>query len=514
MTTVAAAGAGTRTDAGTPTGDVQPQAVERSLKRGVFWALSSQVATQGIRMVGVVVLARLLTPDAYGVAALAITIASFSTMVGDLGYGTALVQASKASQRRASTACWAALGAGAIGSTCVALGAFPAASILGESEVAALLVAGGLTLFLVALGSASNALLTRSMSFGVLQAATVAAWAVGTACAIVAAALGAGAWALVLQQVLLAGVTSAVFIIAARWRPSLEFSREDFRSLTRFALPLTGGSMFFLFQGLLTGLLVGGLLGVDELGVWNLSMSLVVLPLSLLALPLARVIYAAFARMRDSKDRIAEVWLSGFTLLAAVVLPALFGLIAVAPDFIPVVFGSQWVAAVPVVQILSVLVMSRTLQTWNNSVMDAANKPHVAMYINAAVLIALAPCIWLGSRFGIEGAAVGWSVASLVFGEVPSFLLTTRELSLRGLHALNRLRGIVLASGALCMVAVLVRLALKDAGVDAEARLLVSIVLGAATYIACITLFARPVARQLIDIGRDGWGKARAAIGR
>ena len=237
--------------------------------------------------------------------------------------------------------------------------------------------------------------------------------------AIVAAALGAGAWALVLQQVVLAAVTSALFILAARWRPSFEFSRTAFRSLSRFALPLTGGSGFIVLQGLLTVLLVGHLLGIEELGIWNLSMAIVIVPLSLLAAPLSRVIYAAFARMRESPERVAEVWLNGFTLLAAVVLPALFGLIAVAPDLIPLVFGSQWVPAVPVVQILCVLVMSRTLQTWNNAVMDAAGKPHVAMLLNAAVLVGVVPGIWFGSAFGIEGVAVAFSLASLRIRRVP-----------------------------------------------------------------------------------------------
>ena len=76
-------------------------------------------------------------------------------------------------------------------------------------------------------------------------------------------------------------------------------------------------------------------------------MAVVIVPPALLAAPLARVIYAAFARMRESPERVAEVWLNGFSLLAAVALPALFGLIAVGPDLIPFVFGSQWVPAVP-----------------------------------------------------------------------------------------------------------------------------------------------------------------------
>ena len=487
---------------GPPPADVAPDEIDRSLKRGAIWALGSQVAVQAVRFAAVVVLARLLTPDAYGAAALAVTIGSFSVILGDLGYGIALVQASTASQRWASTACWSALGAGAIGAICVALAAYPAALAFDEPEVAGLAIAGGLTLFLVAAGSASNALLTRSMSFGIIQGATVTAWVVASVCAVAAAALGAGAWALVLQQVVLAAVTSVFFIVAARWRPSLEFSRTAFRSLTKFAMPVTGGHAFGVLQPLITVFLVGHLSGIDELGIWNFSMSIVLVPISLLAYPLARVIYAGFARMRDTPGRVAEVWLSGFTLLAAVVLPALFGLIAVAPDLIPVAFGSQWAPAVPIVQVLAVWVMSRTLQTWNNSVMDAAGKPHVSMVLNAAVVIALIPAIWVGSKFGIEGIAVAFSLTALVFGELPSFVLTTRELSLRGLDVLGRLRGIVLSAGAACVGVVFFRHGLESS-LGIESRVLLSIVVGAAIYVGCMAIFARPLTRQLLRVAGE-----------
>jgi O-antigen/teichoic acid export membrane protein len=489
-----------RARVGQPREDVAPHEIERSLKRGVFWALGAQVGLQAIRLVGVIVLARLLTPDDYGTAALAVTLASFSMILGDLGYGTALVQASTASQRWASTACWCALAAGLTGFGFVALGAYPAARALNEPEVTGLVIAAGLTLFLVAAGSTSNALLTRSMTFGVIQSAGVAASAFATASAIAAAALGAGAWALVLQQVALAAVTSAWFIVAARWLPSLAFSRAAFRFLSRFAIPVTGGSVFFVLQGLVTVLLIGRLVGIDELGIWSLSMAIVIIPLSLVAAPLSRVIYAAFARMRDNQQRVAEVWLDGFVLLASIVLPALFGLIAVAPDLIPLVFGSQWVPAVPVVQILCIFVMSRTLQTWNNSVMDAAGKPHVAMILNASVLIALPPSIWFGSAFGIEGVAIAYSLAALLCGELPSFLLTTRELSLRPLSVLGRLRGIVLSSAAAFIAVLLARLALEDAGVGIEPRVSLLVVVGAVVYFLCLTLCARDVARQLLGV--------------
>ena len=128
-----------RTDRPGP--DVAPHEVERSLRHGALWTVGSQLAAQVLRLMSVVVLARLLTPADYGAAALAITIATYSMILGDLGFGTALVQASKVSQRSASTAFWCALGAGALGFTVVALGAYPASRAFGDPQVTALVIA-------------------------------------------------------------------------------------------------------------------------------------------------------------------------------------------------------------------------------------------------------------------------------------------------------------------------------------------------------------------------------------
>ncbi len=485
--------------------------IEPKLKRGAVWALGSQLGVQIIRFLSVVVLARLLVPEDYGAANIAVIVGSFAFILGDLGYGTALVQASEATQRWASTAYWSALAAGAVGTSIAVVVAFPAAVALDTPQVTGLVIAGGFTLVLVGAGAASHALLTRSMSFGVIQSAVLAATLVAAATAITAAAMGAGAWALVLQQVVFAAANSALFIVAARWRPSFAFSRPAFSWLSKFALPVTGGHVFGIIQPLVTALLIGHLLGVNELGVWSLSMAVVVVPLSLLGYPVARVIYAAFARMRDTPERIAEVWLNGLTLLSAVVLPALFGLVAVAPDLVPLAFGSQWQDAVTVIQILAVFIMARTLQTWNTPVMDSFGKPHISTILNASVLLALVPSIWVGSQFGLAGAAIAYSLAALICGEIPSFVITTRALRLRGLTVLGRLRGVAVAAAITCASVVLLRQALDTAGVEVVLRVALCVVSGAVIYTCALTLFARHVTRELLQVIRGFVPRSRAS---
>ena len=329
-----------RTDRPGP--DVAPHEVERSLKHGALWTVGSQLAAQVLRLASVVVLARLLTPADYGAAALAITIATYSMILGDLGFGTALVQASKVSQRSASTAFWCALGAGVLGFTVVALGAYPASRAFGEPQVMALRDRGR------ADAAPRGGGLDEQRAPDALDALPrdpdrdPDRDGRGTTCGIVAAALGAGPWALVTQQIVLALVMSALFLVAARWRPSLEFSRDTRRSLSAFAFPFTGGSAFFVLHGVVAVVVIGHVVGLADLGIWNLSMAIVIVPMALLAAPISRVIYAAFARMRDDPARIAELWVKGFTLLAAVLLPTFVAIIALAPDLIPFVFGSKW----------------------------------------------------------------------------------------------------------------------------------------------------------------------------
>jgi PST family polysaccharide transporter len=389
------------------------------------------------------------------------------------------------------------------------LGAYPAAVIVGDPQVTGLIIVGGSTLALSALGSASAALLTRSMNFRVLQGSNLIAWAIASAVAVAAAFAGAGPWSLVSQQVVLIGLTSALIIMALGWRPSFEFSVIDARQLFRFALPFTGSSVFFVLQGIVVTLLVGHLLGVDQLGIWTFAMSMVVLPFSLVVTPLTRVLYAGFARMRDQQDRMAEIWLSATALLSSIVVPMCLGLIAVAPDAIPLVFGRQWTPAVPIVQILAIFALVRALQAWGTSVIDAAGKPHLTMLCMAAVLLVLPVAVWIGSSYGLEGVAVLYVVAVLLFAEVPGLVFTTRELSVRPGTVARRLGGIVVSSVVMCAMVTFLRVGLEHGGLRAGTRLSLSIVGGIIVYLGCLRVFAPGVSKQLFALLRQVTGRAR-----
>ena len=221
---------------------------------------------------------------------------------------------------------------------------------------------------------------------------------------------------------------------------------------------------------------------------------------------MGQVIYAAFARLSDNPERVAGMWLKGLTMLAAIALPALFGLIAVAPDLIPLVFGAQWRLG------RSRCTDSVREWSWRKpcspgtwAVMDAAGKPHVAMLLNGVGARGLW-CPVSGSAVSSEiaGVAIAYILATIcVQSRSPSFVITARQLSLTGWDVLRRLGPIVPAAGLPCVAVVFARQALEDHGVPVEPRVVLSVIVGAVTYVCCLTLLARSVARELLEMTRS-----------
>ena len=189
---------------------------------GITWKLVGQVTIQLIRLLTVAVLARFLTPADYGAAAIAIALATFAPTVADMGIGSALVQAQTASRLVRSTAFWASIGFGIGLFVLIAAAAEPVGRFLGEPQIAEMVVAGGLTFAIYSVGSTSQAMFMREMRFRSIELRNWLALLTGAVVAIIAAANGAGPWALVLQQVVYMTCLVSALWWRPGWRPTLE----------------------------------------------------------------------------------------------------------------------------------------------------------------------------------------------------------------------------------------------------------------------------------------------------
>jgi O-antigen/teichoic acid export membrane protein len=481
--------------------------MERLVGVGITWKLASQAAVQLMRLLTVAVLARLLTPHDYGAAAIAIALAAFAPQVADMGMGSALVQAETAPRIVRSTAFWASVASGVGLFVVIVAAAEPVAQFMGEPEVAGMVAAGALTLAIWSLGSASQAVYVREMRFRSSELRNWLAIVSGGAIAIIAAVAGAGPWALALQQVAFMTTLVAALWFRAGWRPTLEFSRPAFRELRSFAIRIAGGRWARLIELLVLTLLIGKLASVAELGAWTFGMSMVVLPLSMIAVPIAEVLFSAFSRLQNEPERMAALWLDSIGYLAAVLLPVLLGLIVVAPDLIPAVFGSRWMVSVGVVQILSVWVLMRGLQSWGSVYMDAVGRPEVTLWTQVASLCLTPVAVVVGVHWGIEGVAACFVLCQMIAVEIPMFVIVLSHMRVSPRILAGRVSGIAAASFVMAVACLAGRSALETAGAGTAARATLTIALGIAVYAIAMWWLAPPISRRVLGICKSRLAK-------
>jgi O-antigen/teichoic acid export membrane protein len=449
--------------------------------RGASWKLFSQIAVQIGRISFVLVLARLLSPRDFGLVAMALVITGLVIAFADLGLGAALVQREAIDEQDRSTVFWTGMGAGILLTlTGIALSA-PLASFYREPAVRNIMAVLSLSFFVSALAATQRALLTREMNFRTLELATIAGVYLGGTVGVVSAAAGWGAWALVTQQLTNSGGSAAMVWLTSSWRPRLTFSLASLRSLGSYGGNVLGVRLTYYLQESALPLIIGRTLGSASLGLFTIAYTIVLAPLTRLAIPVGEVLFPAFARLQNEPERMSELWLRLLRVLAALCIPAIGGLIVVAPDLVPIVLGEQWKDAVPVVQILALVGLLQALAAWNGTILMGLGKANTLFRATLSFLVVYVVAFIVGVQWEIKGIAVAYALASAAM-ETVYLLLTTRALGISVFRPLRAVAGVVQAALVMVLVTAALRAALVHEQVPAGLRLVAALVCGIVTY--------------------------------
>ena len=379
---------------------------------GLVWVGASQAGLQITRVIAAIAIARLLTPKEYGLAALALVFASLVLVFSDLALGAALIQRKTLSALDRDTAFWVTAASGVLFTILGVALAGPLAALYGEPSAKPLLVALSASFLVSALGAPQQSLMLRDMDFKRVEILPMFGALAGGAAGVAIAVAGGGAWAIITQYLAAAFVTTLLVWLRSTWRPRFAFSWASLRDLGGFSIYMLGHRMLYYLQTNGDRFLVGRFLGAGPLGAYALAFNTIVQPASKLGGPLQRVMSPAFCRIQEEPERIAAAWARVTRMLAALAVPALVGLAVVAPDFVRVVLGDQWIAAVPVVQILAWVGIIQALQSLSVDVLMARGRARTifrfSLLLSTCHLIAFA----LGLQWGVTGVAVAFALST------------------------------------------------------------------------------------------------------
>jgi O-antigen/teichoic acid export membrane protein len=459
----------------------QAQTLRQSVIRGIAWKVASQLFGQFFQLLVALILARLLVPRDYGLAAMVLVFAALVPIFADLALGAALVQRRELSEEDRSTVFWTGTAVGAAFTLLGVALAGVVADFYDEPAIRGLFAALSLSFVVTALGTTQRALLTREMDFKRLELIAMAGNAVGGIVGIAAALLDYGAWAIVGQQIVIAFVSTFLVWVVSAWRPHFVFSRVSLRSMLGFSGNVFATRILFYVNRNADNVLIGRYLGPTALGPYALAYNVMLAPISRLTWPIVEVFFPAFSQLQHDPERIAAAWVRVNRLIGAITVPAMLGLIVVAPEFVSVVLGDRWEEAVPVIRLLAWVGLLQSLQGLNSSILQARDRTNLLLRYAIVVVVASLTAFAIGVQWGIVGVAAAYAISSTVVEPYYSWL-TARVIGTTPRRLVSGLAPVVQASLAMLVAVILARQALIAQDVSDTPLLISLVLLGIAVY--------------------------------
>jgi O-antigen/teichoic acid export membrane protein len=426
---------------------VMRAALARRAGTALAWKALQLAAVKGLFLVRTLILARLLSPDDFGLFAIASMAVLFLMTLTELWMTSALVQYAEVDEAHYDSA-WTVNVLRALCVSAVLLVAAPAiAALFAEPRATNILRLLALKPLIDGGASIKIADLMRTLAYRRLAGITVMAAAVETLVSVLLAERF-GVWALAAGT--LAGAVSgmASSYILAPHRPRFLLTRAAIHPLIRYGRWLFLTGLVAIAASSLTQVVISRQLGPVELGLYFLAAKLAFLPHDVATQVLGDVAFSVYARIQDDRIGVAKAFRSIFLGMTTVLLPAYVLLICVAPRLVGDVLGDRWNGTETIIQLLAIVGIIGLFGDSTGPLFRGLGYPHWLFSIELCQSSLVVVLLWtLTGRYGVLGAALAWLIATSS-SQVVSFILARRILR-------NPLAGSALSVGSILVASLI-----------------------------------------------------------
>jgi teichuronic acid exporter len=383
--------------------------VRERIAKSVFWMTWSRVTLQGISFVATIMVVRLLSPTDYGLMALAGIWTGIIALLAELGLGAAIVQFHDLSDRELNTCFWLTMSVAALGYGALYVAAPVIAVWFGSPRLLMVLRVLGLALPLVAVRIVPDGLLRRRIEFDRVSRAEVAAALMTIPVVVGMAWAGFGVWALVTGALTTPLVQSAVTFTLVRWRPGLQLGGRRVREVLHYSGAMLGTRVCWAVYEQADAFILGKASGDAVLGLYSMAKQLALLPVEKLSGMINQLATPVMAELQADREGLRAAFLKAVRLVAWAAFPLCIGLTLVARDLVEVVLTEKWISAVPVIQVLSMYALIRSVAVLLPPVLMARYRAKF-LFGYTAVQLVIMPVAFCGGAiwWGAIGVALAW----------------------------------------------------------------------------------------------------------
>ena len=447
----------------------------RSVRGGAITILA-QGSKFVLQLGSTALLARLLTPNDYGLIGMATPIIGFVQLFKDLGLSTATIQRDEINHQQVSTLFWINLLVSGLISLIFAALAPAVAWFYNEPRLLQIVLVLSSIFVFGGLSVQHQALLKRQMRFASIAKIEIISVFGGILTAIVAADYGLGYWALVIMQLATAVINAVGTWLVCNWRPGLPSRNSQVGSMLAFGGNLTGFNCINYFSRNLDNILIGQYWGGGQLGLYSKAYQLVLLPIQQINAPINSVALPLLSRVQADSQKYAHYYYKFVLGIVFLGMPMVAFSFAVTDKLILFVLGEQWLEAVPIFRFLVPAAFMGTFNLASAWVYQSLGRTDRQLRIGV-VMSTLDILIFLVSvRWGAIGVAAAYGL-SRPWIWFPRFIYCYHETPLK----LKQL-ATTLARPAFASISAAVLIMLLDSTLLANTQILLALLIDGLVY--------------------------------
>jgi len=380
------------------------------VRKSFFWVISTRIVDQGAYLGAMVILARLLSPEDFGLIAIALVFVGVVDSVNEFGLGEAIIQKKDLGENDLYSAFWFSILLALI----LYLILFFAAPLIAEfydrAKLVIIIRLLGLN-FLFSLASlVPRSLLTKELAFEKLSKADVGSTLMYSFCAVILAIEGYGIWSLIVGSLLRYSFLSILTFYYLPWKPKFIFSIKQVSGLLTFGVFVTGGSILRYFYSNSDYLIVGRFLGTRLLGYYTMAFQLATFFINELGAIVVRISFPIFSKLQDDRESLASSFLRVTRYISLLSFPLFIGGIILSRDLVEVFLTSKWFPILLPFQVLCGIGLLRSIDVIIPPLLNSKNRPGLNFMYNLICSIIMPVGFLVGVKHGIPGISYAWLI--------------------------------------------------------------------------------------------------------
>ena len=395
--------------------DNDNQSLKQKTAQGLFWGFLSSGGTQLLNLIIGIFLARLLSPEEYGIVGM---LAIFTLIAGNLqdsGFGVALINIKDIKHNDYNSVFWFNIGVSLLLYVVLFFCAPLIAAFFHQPCLTSLSRFVFLGFIFAAIGITPNAVLTRSLRVKEKAIITITALIVSGTVGVVMALNGFSYWSLATQQVLYNVMICIGRYVFSRWHPTFHVDFTPVKQMFSFSYKVLITTVLTTINNNMLTVVFGRLFPAQSVGNFTQANKWNTMANQLVSNTVAQVAQPVLTRINDDNERQRRVFGKMLRFTAFMAFPAMFGLALIAPHFIIKAIGEQWIDSIPLLQILCISGAFIPLYTVYQNLFLSLGKSDIYMWLCVSQIVIMLIAVLACHQLGITAMVIAFACINILW---------------------------------------------------------------------------------------------------